>query len=542
MKYLRIFLPAIAYLTIVSGCNKLDLQPTDRFTEDNFWTAGANVNNALNDLYNRILSPADRELNFFRPEALSDNAIASDPTVVTGGFTPSALVYGGNWRFYYRGINACNRFIENVEKNNTLPTEVIARMKGEARFLRSWFYANLINWWGDVPLITTVITPDEAKLLSRTPKATVLNFIMDELDAAVSVLPRADEYAASDNGRITKGAALALKARVLLYQGDRMEEVVAISEKLMNEQTTNGTYSLAPEYSDLFSDPVVNKNSDEVMFAFQFVPLLRTWGDQFYRFFPPSAGSSTSDLAPTQELVDSYIMTNGKFITDPASGYDANNPYANRDPRMTKTVVYDQYVWENPDGTTQIIYIKPGTDPNPSRLNEYNVASARSLTGYFWRKYFDPNHTAALVSGLNQILIRYAEILLNYAEAKHSLGQMDATVWDATIRPLRQRAGFTDPDALNYPGDDANMTDIIRNERRAEFAMEGLRVDDIRRWRIAEDVLNGYAHGAQFGDPSIDNGFLRIQQRQFDPSRHYLWPIPESEMDLGPNMTQNPGY
>lgn len=540
MKYLKIFLPAIACLIINSACNKLELKPTDRFTEDNYWAAGNNVNNALNDIYNRVLDPTSREMTLFRPEVLSDNAIAADPTLVTGSFTPSALVYGSNWSFYYRGVNTCNRFIENVDKNKTLSPGIIFRMKGEARFIRAWFYYGLMNWWGDVPLITTVITPDESKLLARTPKATVLKFITDELDTCASVLPTAGQYAAADKGRITRGAALALKARVLLYQGNRMAEVVEICQKLMNEQVTYGTYSLTPRYSDLFSDPIVNKNSNEVIFAFQFVPLLRTW-TQGIGFFPPSAGSATSEMGPTQELVDSYIMLNGKPITDPASGYDENNPYVNRDPRLTATVVYDKYMWVNPNGTTQIIYIKPGTDPDPKRLNEYNAASARSLTGYFWRKYYDPNAAAGLVSGLNQIIIRYAEILLTYAEAKNSLGQMDALVWDATIKPLRQRAGFTNPTALNYPGN-ADMTNIIRNERRAEFAMEGLRVDDIRRWKIAEFLLNGFAHGARFGNPAIDRGYLRIQQRQFDPSKSYLWPIPESEMSLNPNLKQNPGY
>ena len=541
MKYLRIFLPAIVCLVINSGCNKLDLTPTNRFTEDNFWTTSNNVNNALNDIYNRILAPTSREMTLFRPEVLSDNAIAADPTLVTGSFTSSALVYGSNWSFYYNGINPCNQFIQSIDKNTTLTPAVIARMKGEARFIRAWFYYGLMNWWGDVPLITTVITADESKALARTPKATVLKFITDELDFCAGVLPTADQYAAADKGRITKGAALALKARVLLYQGDRMADVADLCQKLMTQQSTYGTYALATKYGDLFSDANANKNSNEIIFAFQFSAPLRTW-TQGIGLFPPSAGSNTSEMGPTQELVDSYLMLNGKPITDAASGYDENNPYVNRDPRLTATVVYDKYVWTNPNGTTQIIYIKPGTDPDPKKLNEYNAASARSLTGYFWRKYFDPNATAGLVSGLNQIIIRYAEVLLDYAEAKNSLGQMDATVWDVTIKPLRIRAGFTDPAALNYPGSAADITNIIRNERRSEFAMEGLRIDDIRRWKLGGALLNGFAHGARFGNPAIDNGYLRIQQRQFDPAKGYLWPIPESELALDKNLTQNPGY
>ena len=160
----------------------------------------------------------------------------------------------------------------------------------------------------------------------------------------------------------------------------------------------------------------------------------------------------------------------------------------------------------------------------------------------YWRKYWDPKSTApGFSSGLNLYLIRYAEVLLTYAEAKQALGQMTEDVWNKTIRALRVRAGFTDAGALNYPGN-ANMTNIIRAERRSEFAMEGLRIDDIRRWKIAETVLNGWAHGARFGEPSIDNGYLRVQLRQFDPQKHYLWPVPPAERSLNTNLTQNNGY
>lgn len=163
------------------------------------------------------------------------------------------------------------------------------------------------------------------------------------------------------------------------------------------------------------------------------------------------------------------------------------------------------------------------------------------MTGYYWRKYYDPTATGGFNSGLNLILIRYADVLLMYAEAKNALGQMDASVWDKTIKPLRQRAGFTDPGALSFPAG-GNLTEIIRNERRSEFALEGLRIDDIRRWKIAEQVLNGWAHGAKYGDPSIDNGYIRAQLRKFEANKHYLWPIPATEMAKNSTLTQNPNY
>jgi hypothetical protein len=247
-------------------------------------------------------------------------------------------------------------------------------------------------------------------------------------------------------------------------------------------------------------------------------------------------------MSPTQELVDDYIMLNGKGIREAGSGYDENNPYANRDPRLTATVVYDGYNWVNADGSTKNIYIKPGSDPDRSALDEYSPASqSSSPTGYYWRKYFDPSALSNFVSGSNLYLIRYAEVLLDYAEAKNSLGQMNQEVWNKTIMLLRKRAGFTNIAALDYPGN-TDMTNIIRRERRAELAMEGLRADDVRRWKTAQIVMNGYAHGARFGDPAVDNGYIRAQKRQFDPARDYLWPIPASEISLDPNLKQNPGY
>jgi len=543
MNFLKKISSLCVVLITVAGCGTLDIAPVNRFTELNFWTSDENVNNALNNIYSGMYNST----LYFYNEALSDNAYtaqgsaAGNPeAIASGSFTSTLPKFQNDWAFYYGGIKSCNLFLANVDQNTTLSADVLSRMKGEVRFVRAWHHFNLMKWYGDVPLLDRDISPDEAKTITRSPKATVLKFVTDELTAAAAALPSRDSYAPADNGRITKGAALALQARVLLYEGNQMAEVVSLCEKLMNDGVTNGQYGLAASYSDLFSSPTVNKTSNESILALQYVPGLRTWSE-FFDFAPRSAGSRTNSMAPTQELVNDYVMSNGKAITEAGSGYTESTPYANRDPRLTATVVYDQYVWRNADGTTQIIYIKPGSDPVRPALNEYALNGQGSPTGYYWRKYYDPNSLAGFASGLNLHLIRYAEVLLMHAEAKQSLGQMSADVWDKTIKPLRQRAGFTDPAALNYPAS-GDLTDIIRRERRSEFAMEGLRIDDIRRWRIAEVVLNGYAHGAKFGDPAVDNGYIRAQRRQFDPAKNYLWPVPASELNLNKSLTQNPGY
>ncbi|MEO6547599.1 MAG: RagB/SusD family nutrient uptake outer membrane protein [Ferruginibacter sp.] len=539
MKFLKnIYILAIAAV-LASGCKKLDLAPTDTFSELNFWTVNENVNNALNNNYSLMYNS---ELYFYN-ESLSDNAYSNsgDYGVISAGFyTPSLSKFKNDWAYYYSTIKSCNLFLEGIDQNKKLPAATIMRMKAEVRFIRAFAHFNLTNWYGDVPLIVTDITPDEAKKVPRTPKADVITFILKELEEVAAILPSKEGYDAGDNGRITNAAALALEARVLLYQGNKMPEVVAICEKLMNNQTTYGRYSLQNSYSNLFSDPTVNKTNNESILSLQYVLPARTW-NQFWDFAPRSVGGRVNSLAPLQSLVDNYILLNGKSISDAGSGYNESDPYVNRDPRLAATIVYDGYKWVNANGSSKTIYIKPGTDPDRAALDEYSLTGQGSKSGYYWRKYFDPAALANFVSGNNLHLIRYAEVLLMYAEAKNSLGQMDAATWDKTIKPLRTRVGFTDAGALDYPGN-ADMTNIIRRERRSELAMENFRSDDIRRWKIAELVMNGYAHGAKFGDPNIDNGYIRVQNRKFDPKQNYLWPIPPSEISLDGSLTQNPNY
>jgi hypothetical protein len=541
MKFLKKLLIVSVAVIAVSGCKKLDIAPTDKFSDLTFWKVDANVYNALYNNYSLIYNSS----LYFDAEALSDNAYSPSGdlnVIASGNATSQTAKFAGDWSAYYSAIKSCNIFLANIDRNQTLPAATKARLIAETRFIRAFEHFNLTKWYGDVPIVDHDATPQEAQTISRSPKAAVVKFVLDELEAALNNLPSKDALPETENGRITKGAALALEARVLLYQGDRMADVVAICEKLMNNQSANGNYALDPNYSALFSDPSVNKNSNEVILSLQYVPTTRTW-QNFWDFAPRTVGGRVSNMAPTQELVDDYIMLNGKGIKEAGSGYVENNPYFNRDPRLTATVVYDKYVWGNPNNTTKTIYIKPGTDPVQPGLDEYSAGSqAASPTAYYWRKYFDPSALANFVSGNNLHLFRYAEILLDYAEAKQSLGQMDATVWNKTIGALRARAGFTDAGALNYPGA-ANMTNIIRRERRVELAMEGLRTDDIRRWKTAETVMNGYAHGAKFSsDQGTDNGYIRAQQRKFNTQRDYLWAIPAHDVDLNSNLGQNPGY
>ncbi|MBP9480972.1 MAG: RagB/SusD family nutrient uptake outer membrane protein [Parabacteroides sp.] len=541
LNFLKYSAVAVVFLASLSGCQDLDLAPTDKFTEANYWTSAEKASMVLNTAYGQLTSSG----RYFSNESLSDNMYegrgnSSEKMISSGQADASNSRFSEEWKNSYAGIKTCNVFLENVDKVPNMNETLRTRMKAEARFIRAWLYLQLTTWYGDVLLFEKDITLEESKSISRTPKAAILTFIYNELDEVEAVLPTNTEYAEADRGRITKGAAIALKARAYLYQND-WANVVAACEKLIGN-TSNGTYALFSSYEGIFKPE--NEYNSEVILDYQYVPSVRVW-EEMYDLAPLSVGARINSKAPTQELVDDYIMMNGKSIKEANSGYDESNPYKNRDPRFAATIVYHGAKWVRPDGTIQTIYIKPGSTPSDNtygNVDEYIGAGSNSTsTGYYLRKNYDPTSEIGMKSGLNLILIRYADVLLMYAEAMNELGKMDEAVWNKTIRPLRERAGFTDAPSLIYPTE-GNMQTIIRRERRVELAMEGLRIFDIRRWKTAENVLNGYPHGAQFGEASIDNGYIRLEKRTFNPERDYLWAVPLSQKDLNPNLGQNPGY
>lgn len=532
----------IIILALGASCQKLNQAPTYEYTDANYWTTPANAQLVLNTAYSQML-PNDY---FFYNEGLSDNAYNGRGdadnvfSISSGSFNASLGRFDQEWSNHYAGIKTCNVLLDNINRIPNYPAAEETQVIAQARFLRAYQYFQLMTWFGDVPLFSHDITLTESQTVSRTPAAQVLSFIISELNYCEANLPMQSAVPAASLGMATSGAAAALKARVYLYQND-WKDVASVCDTLINT-STYGSYGLMSSYAGIFS--IANEHNKEVIFDEEYVPLTRTWADMF-DMVPISAGARDNALAPTQELVNDYLMLNGDTITDANSGYDINNPYTNRDPRMTPTLVYNDYVWTNPDGSTQTIYIKPGTDPSSTALNAYvSNGGFSSPSGYYYAKYYDPTSSAGLASGLDLIIIRYADILLMYAEAQNELGQMSGAIWDQTIGALRTRAGFTSSTATAYNASwtQAQLRSIIRRERRCELALEGLRIFDIRRWKTAETVLNGYPHGAQYGDPTVDNGFIRLPPRSFDASRNYLWPIPTYELQQNSNLTQNPNY
>ena len=507
-----------------SCTSDLDLTPVDAQSELTYWETEEDARIFLSSIYADLMS-ADSYLFF---NALSDDAYTQARedyrNISSGSYGPTNGIVTGVWAQRYEAIRRTNIFFNNIDRVEEITEAERESYIAQARFIRAWHYFYLTELYGDVPFILDEISIEESLVLERENKAQILNFIYEELTSAIANLP--EDYPADQSGRITKGAAMAFKSRVHLYNQD-FTSAASIASDLL------GMYTLYPDYANLFKTE--NETADEIILSLQYIPTDREHNNQ-YALIPPSLGGY-ANFSPLQELVDAYPTINGYAIDSPLANYDEDNPYQNRDPRLKATIIHDEYQMKDFNGNDIVIDTSPGAAPDGLYFS-----SNTTPTGYYVHKYFDPMARNQTNSGLNLILIRYAEVLLNLAEAKIELGTFSETDWDNTIRLIRQRAGLQGQ-ALVYPGDDEDLLDIVRNERRIELAFEaGHRFFDIRRWRIAEDVLNGWTHGIKTDETVIDDGFIRVSQRTFDPDKHYLWPIPQNERDLNKNLTQNPNW
>lgn len=535
---LRSILAGGALLCLVS-CNDMDTSPSSTYPEDQFWTSIEKAQYMLNMVYNQHYSAG----TMWSDETLTDNLIhardfSNERTIRDGNAETTTTIFATTWKNLYAGIKTANMFLENIDKLQA-NQHTLTRMKAQARYLRAWMYLRLTSLYGDVPYFTTNLTSAEAKRVSRTPHTQVMTAIHNELTAIVNYLPRRDDLTDDERGQITRGAAIMLQARAYLYDAD-WAAVEQYCLMLMNEQEQYGHYALYPNYQDLFSQDA--EYNAEIIADYEYAPRVKTWGEM-HDMAPISVGARVNGRAPTESLVSAYLMEDG-LTTDVSPLYNAEHPYAHRDPRLTATVVYDGYRWSDnvPDGTTgKIIYTHPNSNITTDAYAGPN--KNQTPTGYYVRKYYDAKHEDRLSSSINIITMRYADVLLMYAEAMNEQGKMSQEVWNATLRPIRQRAGFTLASALDYPATatQADMRDIIRRERRCELALEGLRWFDIKRWRIGKQCLDGYVLGARFINNNTEN--IRLDKYIFDENRDYLWSVPQTQMDINPNlMPNNPGY
>lgn len=460
-------------------------------------------------------------------DCASDNAYNPFPwenwQVQATGYA-TANEFGQNYMRYDK-ITRCNNFLANIDRPE-MSEELRTRLTSEVRFLRAWHYFLKVTLYGDVPLVKEVLDIKNSNL-PRTPKAEVEQFILDELTEIAPTLP--DKYRGGDVGRVTKGAALTLRARMEIFKGD-YAACAATCEQIMKLG-----YSLFQDYKGLFK--IANVNNEEVIMDVQYVENLAK--NSILGVMPPASVGGWSSINPTQALVDTYECMDGKTIKE-STNYNPKDPYKDRDPRLAATIIYPGCLYEG--SYFNSIDIK---DPT----GDYYAPYGRSKTGYHPRKYIDnlSDYADMWNTGMNAIVMRYAEVLLMYAESKIELGQIDESVYKA-LNDIRKRAGMLEVDRTVY-NNQAKMRELVRRERRVELAMEGLRWFDICRWRIAEEVMPGQVYGALLGTVDAGTGALnltderiKVEIRLFDPAKNYLWPIPQSVIDATPAIEQNPGY
>ncbi|GAB7089550.1 RagB/SusD family nutrient uptake outer membrane protein [Marinifilum fragile] len=534
-----------ALLFVFAGCSEdfLERSPSDQVSSTNFFTQEKDLVYAVNAVYasigfNSWETTYGYSTDLLRIENLTDNAL--DHHSWNAGFrladgTASAYDWyvEHRWRERYRGIQRANRIFEGADGVTDINAEKKARLLAEAKFLRAYFYFDLVYLFGDVPFITNSLTPDEAAESTRTAKQTILDAILADLTAAATDLPIS--YSSDNLGRVTKGAALSLKARILLYQ-EKWGEAAAAAKEVMDL----AVYTIYPSYQKMFTYEGINNS--EVIFDLQEMHE-KQWNFTLQNYGPNSVGGWSSGC-PLQSLVDTYECTDGNTI-DVSPLFDPNNPYANRDPRLTHSILYPGHDWRDgvfnsiPGATYPGKEIIAGDDLTDGTGGQWN----KTATGYNWLKYIsedDVDNGDYWNGAIHFILIRYAEVLLTYAEAKIENDDIDQSVYDA-INEVRQRPDVNMP-LITTGKTKEQLRTILRRERRVELAFEGLRLMDIRRWKIAENVMPGVPEGLTYTDPnSGEEVTLSWGERTFNANKHYLWPIPQTEIDIS-HLEQNPGW
>lgn len=478
--------------------------------------------------------------------------------------------YKWMWTKSYGAIRRVNVYLQHV-KTAPLSEGMKQQSTAEARFLRAWYYSILLKNFAGIPMIgDTVYQASDPIVPARSSYEDCVNYILSECDAAAAVLPVS--YGATDYGRITKGACLALKSRVLLYaasplfnggsvatnanlvkltayptaDASRWQKAAQAAQDVINM----GLYSLnednttAPGYG--FSRVFLTRINSEYI-----LPGMQAPNKTMETFATPtSRGANPTQTAPSQNLAEAFGMNNGKAITDPASGFDPNNPFVNRDPRFNWTFVYNGTLWYSTTTSTKIpVNIYYTKNPDGS-LTPATDATLVWLAGYYWRKMMDDGTASNGGPNTDRCLplIRYAEILLNYAEASNEAGNT-AIAYDQ-LKLIRKRAGII-PGADGLYGLKANMTKdemrtVLQNEREVELAFEDHRYWDVRRWKTAPANQNVDMKAMQVVKVGSTYQYniipVNVNAHHQFKDAYYLFPIMQSEIRKNINLVQNPGY
>ena len=537
MKSRYLILSALALATTFTGCQSSDellnvVSPT-LVGDQNFWSQENDALLFVTGTYSVLPTWS----TIIELDGLTDNGTVTrqfDARYVytDGSFDPQSGYARGLWNQYYNGVARTNILLANIDR---IPAAKIdagrkARYIAEAKFLRGVMYLQLVSLFGDVAMPLVPLTDIEARALSNTPATKIYDQIIADFDAAAAVLPAS--YSGADAGRATKWAAIAFKARAALYAG--RFQVAADAAKLVMD---GGAFSLHPNYAQLFT--YAGEGSKEIIFARNYAKAAQASGQNnniFGEFGPPTNGAA-GHVVPIKQFVDAYQMKDGSspatsplFINNPYPNA-AGTVYDNRDPRLAATVLYPGASWDG-----GIFDSRPkgiSTRPEAFDLANENI----SVTGYNLRKYIDlTDKNDRGNGGIDVILMRYADVLLMYAEAKVALGQATDPAALAAVNLVRARAPMPALTVLTEAD--------VRYERRMELAFEGLRLLDIRRWKTAAALMPAAAvTGIEYIDAAgVRKTITQPASARAFPARAYLWPLPQAELDLNSNLKQNPGF
>lgn len=557
-------LPILGLLAL-TACNKLDLNPLSYGSSETWYSTASEIDMSLNGLYKDAFWSTDAD-------DWTDDLIYRDVlTAITGGTINGQTDFVNTlWTNSYKAISRTNTILANVDKvAGTIPDATLNKFKAEARFVRAAQYSTLIAHFGDVVYFTEVLSLEESFAMSQTPKATILKAIYDDYDFAAANLPVS--YGSNELKRATKGAALAMKARIALYMGD-----FAVARDAAKACIDMGNYSLYTDFSTLFLSKT--KNSVETIFALPRSVVLKVTLGGCQDYITRNAGGWGAKF-PTWELLCAFLCKDGLPI-DESPLFDPHLPFKNRDPRCTATIVEFQtphldFIYQpHPDS---LKVLKISTNTKVDNKDTRSVAQYASYNALLWKKGVDGDWLLnSFQPEPDKIIIRYADVLLMYAEAKIELGEIDQTVPDA-INKVRARAYKVAATQTSlYPAVTSTvkteLRKIVRAERRMEFTLEGVRYMDLIRWKLAAKVLNIPNYnmldpadlrtkvvkpGLWFFPevPAIDEDGVadfapmysaglvkRGAIRNFDAAKQYLWPIPSKEILINTNLKQNSGY
>ena len=557
---------ALMVLLLVTGCDKaLERYPLDVPSAETFYTNETEVQGGVNACYSFLVAGNN---GYLVPEFSWDGL--SDVVFIRGGgfaqnYMMSVLDFKDGyfrtiWLNMYQGIGRCNLMLEKIEANkDKITADKVKQFQGEVYFLRAYYYWRLTNQFGDVVYLDKPVTNvADGKAVTRTAKADVLKKIYADFDNSAELLAAST---VKTLGRVTWGAAMSYKARAALQNNDWATAAAAAKTVIDSKK-----YSLMPSYAALFTETVLNSasNTEQILTMNHLVTANNATPFPQYTSARSVSGGFTT-IVPTQNMLDSYLCTDGLDISKSPS-YDKTKPYDNRDPRMRYSFVLPGDMWNGFVYDTR--KDKPTTlnsaGVSVKNLDSYNSTEFTSFTGYMVRKYYDFKYISKLTQCETPFMLcRYAEVLLTYAEAKIESNQIDADCLNA-INQVRTRADVNMPtvSALSQ----AEMRRIVRSERKVELWNENLRYQDLLRWKRAEVLLTKPILGRpvlgeyssypavtfdEFGDPvyntasyvahpSTDYRILILTN--FNKSRDYLWPIPETELSLNPGLGQNPGW